>query len=1353
MTKRVVDLVIRARNEADRAVNSISSALKDLSNAQKDVQLSSAGTGTSIGKLGASFRNLDRLVDQAGDKSARAFKNIENAVDKATGALSKQRSALRDSYEEYGRLASQVGQAEGAINRIEAAIEKATSDGDAAEVQRLQIQWRGVREELGRLEPAIIKVRGDIDAQTRAVNRGSEELRSLQGAATAGQIAMREFGESSVRTSVELNRASGQLQRTSGVTLSTGAAMGSAANQGYRLRDAFRSIYGEGRSAMSLMQRMRGEMLALASASIGLYQAINQLGQVINSVATIESIENRLGAVFEQDTTRVVQEMRWLQAQAARLGIDIGTLGDQYTQYAVAANEAGFSGEAVRHSFLAVAEAGRTLSLTNDQVRGTFYALTQMISKGKIQAEELRRQLGDRLTGAFQIFAAAIGVSTEELDAMLDRGDVIATERTFVNFADALTERFGGQLPAALESTRAELGRLDNAILNSRLIVGEAGFSEAFLDAIRTLRGALTSDEGREALARIGEGLANLVNLGVQIGTVVANNFETFLFLIRAFVAIKLTPIILSITRSFNTGMTPAVRAAARNVIGLQLQLTRLAVVASGPLRVGLMAAVSAMRLFRGVMVSLWAAIGGLPGLLATALTFVASDLLGRWIGGANRATAALRQHQRMLERIQQDYAEVGDDAEEWARRLRAGATRSELEADLRDLQESYRDTIQEIVNSARRNFPQAHMNFPQEFNFFNAEFWNAVHALEQGTISVEEFRSQIDELREAGQRMPDGFIQYVRDLVEGSEEGEQGAIDLREAIDEVQAAIILLEDPTNEAALALLGLAEAMDDTSENADASRIREFTEALNGLRAAIPALRRFDRFRDSLSQIEAARDRALENADESQRSEINRTYDRSRAALTSNFLGDIDYDRIIDRTTSPGSENEVRRQAEESLRAIAARLLEAGADVTEESILAVSLGASVEDVTAGTADLSEARSALSISGIEIQRQEELTRVRRNLAEAQREFNREISVSNARSEYALSLSEESEQEQRILLAIFDAQAEARRRDLTFTEEQASAIRDRIENEDKLTAMMEHRTRELDEEKLSAQEIVDLLQRRQQLLQEQIQFSLDLGEPQQAELLREQLVATNEELRQAIENAIAFWSAMGGPEAENARLELEALRRQLDAMDQQVVVTGRQINEMLASGGADAFDNFAQGLANGENALRSFRDAFLQFAADFLRQIAQMIIQQMIFNAISGAFGGGSNGAGGIGGKLASGINAGVNHDGGMIGERSPRRSVAASYFANAMRYHSGGMVGLKPNERPIIAELGEEVLTRDDPRHRGNAGGGGFEIHNHFDKEEAAAALLGTEAGKKGILNVIRLNPGLVKQALGG
>lgn len=177
------------------------------------------------------------------------------------------------------------------------------------------------------------------------------------------------------------------------------------------------------------MQRIRGEVTALTTAYIGFQAAFNNVSESVTAFQTLEGVQSRLGAVFNQDTARVGQEVDFLRAQADRLGITFGTLANDYSKFAVATNGANFASESTRDIFLAVAEAGRVNRLSVDQMSGTFKALEQMVSKGTVSAEELRGQLGDRLVGAFDTMAKALGVTTAELGDMMKAGDVLANEK------------------------------------------------------------------------------------------------------------------------------------------------------------------------------------------------------------------------------------------------------------------------------------------------------------------------------------------------------------------------------------------------------------------------------------------------------------------------------------------------------------------------------------------------------------------------------------------------------------------------------------------------------------------------------------------------------------------------------------------------------------------------------------------------------------------------------------------------------------------------------------------------------------------------------------------------------------
>ena len=78
---------------------------------------------------------------------------------------------------------------------------------------------------------------------------------------------------------------------------------------------------------------------------------------------------------------------------------------------------------------------------------------------------------------------------------------------------------------------------------------------------------------------------------------------------------------------------------------------------------------------------------------------------------------------------------------------------------------------------------------------------------------------------------------------------------------------------------------------------------------------------------------------------------------------------------------------------------------------------------------------------------------------------------------------------------------------------------------------------------------------------------------------------------------------------------------------------------------------------------------------------------------------------------------------HEGGIVGrDYSFQRTVPASLFQETFKYHTGGIAGLRPDEIPAILRRDEEVLTRQDPRHRYNNGAGPNIQINVIDQRSA-------------------------------
>jgi len=264
-----------------------------------------------------------------------------------------------------------------------------------------------------------------------------------------------------------------------------------------------------------------------------------------------------------------------------------------------------------------------------------------------------------------------------------------------------------------------------------------------------------------------------------------------------------------------------------------------------------------------------------------------------------------------------------------------------------------------------------------------------------------------------------------------------------------------------------------------------------------------------------------------------------------------------------------------------------------------------------------------------------------------------------------------------------------------------------------------------------------------------------------------RQELMDIRAELQKMLPDAKAFALAMGDQKMIAALQQVDTLVKKT----QTDLVKTKDVNQQLATGLVGVFDKGVTALENLDGKTGRFRDvlkavgiAFEQFAADFLKKIAEMILQQELLNLLSksplgsliskatnaladkgiqvtqatsqvtvSAAEAGANAFAAtaaipvVGPELAPAaeaaaeasvlgtflpqVTAALAHSGDVVGSPGGQsRSVAPEVFANAMRYHTGGIAGLLPNEVPTILQRDEEVLTTSNPHHIFNQNGGG-------------------------------------------
>lgn len=868
-------------NAAARAEKELAAETQRAGNAILAMRADIARTRGEMGALDAAARETG--------KSLGGLATSQDAVARATARTASQLAQMRGRVEGLASVTTPV------IPRVETRDGATNQDAQLLNLQTLNRERAKAQDELRRLgqeaaaaaapttqlSEAIGRAQGRTRALTAAMAEQRAAINGTAAAATTGFGAWARAynpiaGSADRAASAQRNANAAALEarrqalQIAPIVQRAGSAMGSAAGQTNAFGSSLRELGKDTRQSLSLMQRLRGEVLALAASYVGVQAAIQQGQGAVNAFRDVEAVESRLGAVFQQDASKISAEMDFLRGQADRLGISFSTLGQQYGKFAIASDAAGFSAENTRKIFLSVAEAGRVNKLSLDQLNGTFLAIEQIISKGKFTSEEVRRQLGDRLPGAFDTLADAMGVTTAELDKMMANGELLSTESNLLKFADQLTKRFGPQLSSSLNTFTADLGRYENAIFKARLALAE-GFIPALREALQAFTAFSNSADGVQTFASIGQTVGRLIGVLAEV----PKYFDLMRLAAQGFIAVKLAGFVSDTVQRMlafqgaiggvaqqmafigpqqqrMTLMQRTVGAAFAQSVG-SIDRYRAALLASsaltGTMTTRTNVVVGALGVIRGAMFAtanvaraMWIAIGGLPGVLITGIVFA----IGKWMSGTNDATSALVEHQRQLNSVREKYQLIKDEVNAWGKAVSA-VSETEARASLVRLSSAFEQEARKIQDAARvvraafSEFSGFSLDDPRVGQA--ATINDLADALASGAIDVESFRAATDAIAQ-----DTSFDQEIRDMaaqlhiMSGStEDGADSLEQLQAAIRESEAVLRVHEGTATEADAAILGLGDSVDDTNESFnDTSFVEAYEKAIDDLRQKIPGL---------------------------------------------------------------------------------------------------------------------------------------------------------------------------------------------------------------------------------------------------------------------------------------------------------------------------------------------------------------------------------------------------------------------------------------------------------------------------------------------------------------------------------
>jgi tape measure domain-containing protein len=352
-------------------------------------------------------------------------------------------------------------------------------------------KFRGLAAELRRSQTDSVK-------STGLLKQYSAAWRELAGSVDFTSKEFREATAEVARLDAQIAKAEGRMGKSKAGGLRTGARIaGTAAAAG---------IFGGPEGALGALGGgiLGGVEGAAVGAGVG--ALASQMRQSLSGFAEYTANINKQRIALRGLTTSNSEyeiSLQTVERLSQQFQIPQEQVTRNFTKLAASVIGAGGNLKTAEAAFVGIASGVRGTGGSLQDLDGALLATAQTFSKGKVSAEELRGQIGERLPGAFTLFAKSIGKTGPELDKMLKDGEVGLND--FIAFVIKLKDTFGETNAAIVLSSAAAGDRLAVVFAKIQEQIGLA-LQPVGADFQNSLAKAIT--ENKEELVAFATGLA-----------------------------------------------------------------------------------------------------------------------------------------------------------------------------------------------------------------------------------------------------------------------------------------------------------------------------------------------------------------------------------------------------------------------------------------------------------------------------------------------------------------------------------------------------------------------------------------------------------------------------------------------------------------------------------------------------------------------------------------------------------------------------------------------------------------------------------------------------------------------------
>lgn len=246
-----------------------------------------------------------------------------------------------------------------------------------------------------------------------------------------------------------------------------------------------------------LQSRLTSSAKQWAGTYVSAFAAIGGIVGVTSIGQDFERAENTLAAITGT-TEKASEEMDYLKKLTYAMGVPLRETAKDYSKLMAAAQGTLEVGQ-LKSLFESLTKASVVMGTSADDTSGILKALSQMLAKQKISAEEYRQQLGDRMPIALQAMTRAsvkAGVITDQLIAKYGSASG-ALEKLMADgklYSKDVLPHFGAEIEKvvdsgfeqALKSNVNAMNRLKNVTESTSNEIFKSGFEEGLTELFNT---------------------------------------------------------------------------------------------------------------------------------------------------------------------------------------------------------------------------------------------------------------------------------------------------------------------------------------------------------------------------------------------------------------------------------------------------------------------------------------------------------------------------------------------------------------------------------------------------------------------------------------------------------------------------------------------------------------------------------------------------------------------------------------------------------------------------------------------------------------------------------------------------